>query len=88
MESASLRPGRLPFRALVERGDIRAGQKLLINGAGGGVGTFAIQIAKLHGADVTGVDSGGKLGLLRSLGFDRVIDYKRGDFTKQGQHTI
>ena len=86
VEAASLpQAGTLAFQGLVERGDIRSGQKLLINGAGGGVGTFAIQIAKLHGADVTGVDSGGKLGLLRSLGFDRVIDYKRGDFTKQGQ---
>jgi NADPH:quinone reductase-like Zn-dependent oxidoreductase len=57
----------------------------LINGAGGGVGTFAVQIARLYGANVTGVDSTGKLGMLRSMGFDHVIDYTKEDFTKNGQ---
>ena len=57
----------------------------MINGAGGGVGTFAVQIAKLYGVEITGVDSAGKLDMLRSLGFDHVIDYKREDFTKNGK---
>jgi NADPH:quinone reductase-like Zn-dependent oxidoreductase len=57
----------------------------LINGAGGGVGTFAVQIAKLYGVEVTGVDSTSKLDVLRSIGFDHVIDYTREDFTKNGQ---
>ncbi|MGD2092484.1 MAG: NAD(P)-dependent alcohol dehydrogenase, partial [Candidatus Aminicenantes bacterium] len=61
------------------------GQKLLINGAGGGVGTFAVQIAKLNGVEVTGVDSSGKLDMLRSMGFDHVIDYTQEDFTKNRQ---
>ena len=57
----------------------------MINGAGGGVGTFAVQIAKLYGVEVTGVDSTGKLDMLRSMGFDHVIDYTKEDFTKNGQ---
>ncbi|MDH3217433.1 MAG: NAD(P)-dependent alcohol dehydrogenase, partial [Candidatus Krumholzibacteria bacterium] len=57
----------------------------LINGAGGGVGTFAVQIAKLDGVEVTGVDSSGKLEMLRSMGVDHVIDYRQEDFTKNGQ---
>lgn len=74
----------LAVQGLLDRGGLKAGQKLLINGAGGGVGTFAIQIAKLHGAEVTGVDSAAKLELMRSLGCDVVIDYKREDFTRTG----
>jgi NADPH:quinone reductase-like Zn-dependent oxidoreductase len=57
----------------------------LINGAGGGVGTFGIQIAKLYGIEVTGVDSVGKLDMMLSMGFDHVIDYTKEDFTKNGQ---
>jgi len=57
----------------------------LINGAGGGTGTFAIQLAKLAGAEVTGVDNAEKLELMLSLGADHVIDYTREDFTKNGQ---
>ncbi len=59
---------------------------MLINGAGGGVGTFAIQIAKYFGADVTGVDHTAKLDMLRSIGADHVIDYTKEDFTQNGQH--
>ncbi len=75
----------LAVQGLRDKGKIQQGQKLLINGGGGGVGTFAVQIAKLYGVEVTGVDSSGKLDMLRSMGFDHVIDYKQEDFTKNGQ---
>ena len=75
----------LAVQGLIDKGNIKQGQKILINGAGGGVGSFAIQIAKLYGAEVTGVDSSLKLDMLRSLGFDHVIDYTKEDFTKNGQ---
>lgn len=78
--------GMLAVQGLIDRGKIRAGQKLLINGAGGGVGSFGIQIAKLHGLEVTGVDSTAKLDMMRSLGFDHVIDYTKEDFTKNGKY--
>ena len=75
----------LAVQGLIDKGKIKAGQKLLINGAGGGVGTFGIQIAKLYGVEVTGVDHTCKLDMLRSMGFDHVIDYTREDFTKTGK---
>ena len=75
----------LAVQGLIDKGKIREGQKLLINGAGGGVGTFGIQIAKLYGVEVTGVDNAGKLDMLRSMGFDHVIDYTKEDFTKKGK---
>ena len=75
----------LAVQGLIDKGNIRQGQKVLINGAGGGVGTFGIQIAKLYGAEVTGVDNAGKLELMRSMGFDHVIDYAKEDFTKNGK---
>ena len=86
-EEASAIPqaAMLAVQGLLDKGNIQPGQKLLINGAGGGVGTFAVQIAKLYGVEVTGVDSTSKLDMLRSIGFDHVIDYTREDFTKNGQ---
>ncbi len=74
--------GILALQGLHHRGNIISkGQKILINGAGGGVGTFAIQIAKTFGAEVTAVDSAMKHDLMRSLGADHVIDYTKNDFT-------
>jgi NADPH:quinone reductase-like Zn-dependent oxidoreductase len=75
----------LAVQGLQGGGEIQPGAKILINGGGGGVGTFAVQIAKLYGAELTGVDSSAKLELLRSLGYDEVIDYTREDFTRQGR---
>jgi len=75
----------LAVQGLRDKGQIQPGQRLLINGAGGGVGTFAVQIAKLYGVEVTGVDSSGKLDMLRSMGFEQVIDYTQEDFTNSGQ---
>ena len=77
--------GLLALQGLLAMERFQPGQKLLINGAGGGVGTFAVQIAKMHGVEVTGIDSPCKLGLLRSLGADHVIDYTREDFTRSGR---
>jgi NADPH:quinone reductase-like Zn-dependent oxidoreductase len=74
-----------PSFLLSDKGQIQPEQKVLINGAGGGVGTFAVQIAKSHGAEVTGVDNKSKFEMLRSIGADHVIDYTQEDFTKNGQ---
>jgi len=75
----------LALQALRDKGQIQPGQRVLINGAGGGAGTFAVQIAKSFGAEVTGVDSTRKLDTMRSIGADHVIDYIQEDFTKNGQ---
>jgi NADPH:quinone reductase-like Zn-dependent oxidoreductase len=95
----ALKPANLSFEAaaavpvaaftalqgLRDRGQVHAGQTVLINGAAGGVGTFAVQIAKSFGAEVTGVCSTRNLELVRSIGADHVIDYTQNDFTRDGQ---
>jgi len=77
--------GILAVQGLRGGGQIHPGERILINGAGGNVGPFALQIAKSHGAHVTGVDSATKLEMLRSIGADEVIDYAQEDFTKTGE---
>ncbi|WP_255518180.1 NAD(P)-dependent alcohol dehydrogenase [Fulvivirga sp. M361] len=75
----------LAVQGLIDVGEILQGQKVLINGAGGGMGIFGFQIARLYGAEVTGVDTGDKLNRMKSIGFDHIVDYKKEDFTKNGQ---
>jgi NADPH:quinone reductase-like Zn-dependent oxidoreductase len=75
----------IALQAVRHQGHVQAGQEVLVNGAGGGVGTFAVQLAKADGAHVTGVDSTSKLDLIRSMGADRVIDYTQEDFTRSGE---
>jgi NADPH:quinone reductase-like Zn-dependent oxidoreductase len=77
--------GVLALQGLRGKGQIRAGHKVLINGAGGCVGPFAIQVAKSAGAEVTGVDHTGKLDMMLSVGADHVIDYTKEDVTKNGR---
>jgi NADPH:quinone reductase-like Zn-dependent oxidoreductase len=77
--------GMLAVQGLIDAGRIQSGQTVLLNGAGGGVGTFALQIAKLYRAEVTVVDKLGKLDMLRAMGADHVIDYLAEDFTKDGK---
>jgi NADPH:quinone reductase-like Zn-dependent oxidoreductase len=75
----------IALQGIQDKGKVQPGQKVLINGAGGGTGVFAIQLAKLVGAEVTGVDNTEKLDFMRSLGADHVIDYTKEDFTKNGK---
>ena len=75
----------LAVQGLIDSGRIQRGQKVLINGAGGGVGTFGVQIAKQYEVEITGVDSTAKLEMMRTVGFDHVIDYTKEDFTRIGQ---
>lgn len=77
--------GLLAWQGLVDEGHIRPGQKVLINGASGGSGTFAVQIAKTFDVEITGVCSTEKMEFVRSLGVDHVIDYTREDFTRNGK---
>ncbi len=84
-QAAVLAVGGLDAVYFLRRGHIQSGHKVLINGAGGSIGAFAIQLAKYFGADVTAVDSTGKLDMLRSIGADHVIDYTQEDFTKSGE---
>ena len=86
-EQAAVVPmaGMVALQAIRDHGNVQPGQKVLINGASGGIGTFAVQIAKSFGADVTAVCSAANAELVRSIGADHVIDYAREDFTRGGQ---
>ena len=84
-EAASVPFGGLEALHSLDRANIQRGQKVLIVGAGGSIGTYSVQLAKHYGAEVTGVDSGGKVDMLRSIGADHVIDYVQEDYTKNGQ---
>jgi NADPH:quinone reductase-like Zn-dependent oxidoreductase len=75
----------IALQGIRDQGRVQSGQSVLINGAGGGGGTFAIQLAKSYGAEVTGVDNAGKLDFMRSQGADHVIDYVQEDFTRNGR---
>jgi NADPH:quinone reductase-like Zn-dependent oxidoreductase len=84
-EAASVPVGGHEALCFLRQGNIQSGQKVLINGAGGTIGPFAIQLAKYFEAEVTGVDSTAKLDMLRSIGADQVVDYTQEDFTKNGE---
>ncbi|HEV2390398.1 MAG TPA: NAD(P)-dependent alcohol dehydrogenase, partial [Nitrososphaerales archaeon] len=85
-EEAATMPqaGVIALQGIRDKGRVKQGQRVLINGAGGCTGVFAVQLAKSFGAEVTGVDNSGKLEFMRSLGADHVVDYSQEDFTKSG----
>jgi NADPH:quinone reductase-like Zn-dependent oxidoreductase len=85
-EAAALpQAGAIALQGVLDKGRVRPGDRVLVNGAGGGSGMYAIQLAKLHGAEVTGVDNTEKLEFMRSLGADHVVDYTEEDFTRNGR---
>ena len=84
-EAAAVPVGGMEALSFIRKGNVQSGQKVLINGAGGTIGPFAIQLAKHFGAEVTAVDNAGKLDMLHSIGADHVIDYTREDFTKKDE---
>ena len=84
-EAACIPYGAIIATSLLRKGNLHSGQKVLINGASGGIGSAAVQLAKHYGAEVTGVCGAARLEYVKSLGADRVIDYTREDFTKDGQ---
>ncbi|MDH3374734.1 MAG: NAD(P)-dependent alcohol dehydrogenase [Gammaproteobacteria bacterium] len=84
-EAATVPVGGLNALHFVRKGNVQTGDEVLINGAAGSIGTFAVQIAKIAGAEVTAVDSSRKLDMLRSIGADEVIDYTQEDFTRNGK---
>ena len=84
-EAAAVPTGGLEALHFIRKANIQRGEKVLIIGAGGSIGTFAVQLARYFGAEVTGVDSSGKLNMLRTIGADHVIDYTREDITKRAE---